>query len=281
MIRAMASHRIRLPKRGGGWVPPAEGPRGWEGGGVVQEARVQDEGTDLCRRLLLLVERLADSVTLDLLADHKLELEGRGVQRGRCTSARETSSKTGRGRQGARGTHALEVGARLAARLGRDLLGPGRGGPLGGDVGGLEVLGDGRGTGRAGERLEDERRERQVLVGESLAGDRGRGSVDEGPLVVDDLDDDSELALGGALVDEDDSADLDETLEVGGSLNRLGGSAGGGTVASGRRALLGSARRVGRSAGMRAVGSGGGDGGQLLASGRAERSSGQSFGQQR
>jgi hypothetical protein len=40
--------------------------------------------------------------------------------------------------------------------------------------------------------------------------------------VVDDLDDDRELALRRALIDENDPADLDETLEVGGSLNRLG-----------------------------------------------------------
>lgn len=45
------------------------------------------------------------------------------------------------------------------------------------------------------------------------------------PLVVDDLDDDSKLALGGTLVKEDHSADLDESLEVGGSLNRLEGRA--------------------------------------------------------
>jgi hypothetical protein len=41
------------------------------------------------------------------------------------------------------------------------------------------------------------------------------------PLVVDDLDNDSKLALGGTLVKKDHSADLDESLEVGGSLNRL------------------------------------------------------------
>lgn len=35
------------------------------------------------------------------------------------------------------------------------------------------------------------------------------------PVVVDDLGDDGELAGGRALVDEDDSADLDESLEGG------------------------------------------------------------------
>ena len=33
------------------------------------------------------------------------------------------------------------------------------------------------------------------------------------PVVVDDLGDNGELALGGALVDEDDAADLDVSLE--------------------------------------------------------------------
>lgn len=76
-------------------------------------------------------------------------------------------------------THTLEVGARLPPALGSDLLGPGRGSPLGGDVGSLELLLDSRRSGRTGKRLEDERRQSEVLVGESLAGDRGRRAVDE------------------------------------------------------------------------------------------------------
>lgn len=52
-----------------------------------------------------------------------------------------------------------------------------------------------------------------------LSGQLRRGRTH--PLVVDDLNNDRELALRRALVDEDDPADLDEALEVGGSLNRL------------------------------------------------------------
>ena len=36
---------------------------------------------------------------------------------------------------------------------------------------------------------------------------------DTHPVVVDDLGDDSELASGGTLSEEDDTANLDETLE--------------------------------------------------------------------
>jgi hypothetical protein len=39
--------------------------------------------------------------------------------------------------------------------------------------------------------------------------------------VVNDLGDDGELALGGTLVDEDDSTDLDEPLEGGRSFDGL------------------------------------------------------------
>ena len=35
------------------------------------------------------------------------------------------------------------------------------------------------------------------------------------PVVVDDLGDDGDTARGGAAVEEDDTADLDEALEVG------------------------------------------------------------------
>jgi len=49
---------------------------------------------------------------------------------------------------------------------------------------------------------------------ERLAGNRGIGSVDQDPLVVDDLDNDGNLALGGTVVDEDDTADLDEAVET-------------------------------------------------------------------
>lgn len=39
------------------------------------------------------------------------------------------------------------------------------------------------------------------------------GEMETYPVVVNDLDDDGELAGGGALLDEDDTANLNVTLE--------------------------------------------------------------------
>lgn len=61
-----------------------------------------------------------------------------------------------------------------------------------------------------------------MAVGEGLAGDRGGGAVNEGTVVVDDLDNDGELAGRGAVVDENDTADLDEALEGGRLRLRMG-----------------------------------------------------------
>lgn len=116
--------------------------------GVQQQKEgIIDREADLGRGLLLLVESLSDGVPLDLLVDH----EGKS----------------------------LEVGARLPPRLGRDLLGPGGSLPLGGNLSGIELLLNRRGTGGSGKRLEDEGGEGELLVRNGLSGNRGGGSVDE------------------------------------------------------------------------------------------------------
>lgn len=172
----------------------------------------------------------------------------------------------------------LEVRALLPDVHGGPLLSPGGSLPLGGNVGSLELLLDGRRAGGSGELSEEVRGEDEVLEGKSLSGDTGGGTVDEGlmrpgrggrearkdrimsvkknddtlsvlihciqrvsyrreqtkevgnrpakkrkahPLVVNDLGDDGELALGGSLVDEDDSTNLDEPLEGGRSFDGL------------------------------------------------------------
>lgn len=72
-----------------------------------------------------------------------------------------------------------------------------------------------------------------MSVSDSLAGDRGGWAVNQclqvsiiptwiilsrtqtHPVVIDDLGDDGELPCGRPIVDEDDSADFDESLEGG------------------------------------------------------------------
>lgn len=116
--------------------------------GVQQQKEgIIDRQAGLGRSLLLLVESLSDGVPLDLLVDHEGE--------------------------------SLEIGARLPPRLGRDLLGPSGSLPLGGNLSGLEVLLDRRGTGGSGKRLEDEGGEGELLVRNGLSGNRGGRSVDE------------------------------------------------------------------------------------------------------
>lgn len=106
----------------------------------------------------------------------------------------------------------------LANLAGGELLGPGRSLPLLRDTRLLESLLDGTRTGGAGELGEGVGGEDEVAVGEGLAGDRGGGALNESAVVVDDLDDHGELAGRGAVVDKNDTADLDETLEGGGLL---------------------------------------------------------------
>lgn len=94
----------------------------------------------------------------------------------------------------------------------------------------LNSLLEGTGTDTSGKRRNGVRSEDKVSVGESLTGNGGGGAVNESlkemsvvshfrgehlayPVVVDDLNDHGELASRRALVNEDNSANLDKTLE--------------------------------------------------------------------
>jgi len=56
--------------------------------------------------------------------------------------------------------------------------------------------------------------EEEMLVGEGLAGDTGRRTVNDCPVVVDDLRNDGDFSREWAVVKEDNSADLNEALEI-------------------------------------------------------------------
>ena len=131
----------------------------------------------------------------------------------------------------------LEVVLLLPLLSDGELLGPRRAGPLLGDVGLFKSLPDGTGTGSSGESREGVRSEDHVSVREGLSGNASGGTVDQGlmttssvphahhlglsthSVVVNDLGNDGELSGERSVVDEDDSADFDESLEGGRSLN--------------------------------------------------------------
>jgi hypothetical protein len=77
----------------------------------------------------------------------------------------------------------------------------------------LEVLLDGSGTGSTGQVLDDQRSQGHATISMCLALDTSCGSVNEGTAVVKDIDNNSELASICTVVDEDDTADFDLTLE--------------------------------------------------------------------
>lgn len=87
--------------------------------------------------------------------------------------------------------------------------------PLGDNLGSVEDLLDGRSTCGTGQLLENVRGEDESSVSEGLAGDTSRGTVDESTVVVNDLDDGSELAGRRSVVNENDATDLDVALESG------------------------------------------------------------------
>jgi len=103
-----------------------------------------------------------------------------------------------------------QIGALL---LGRKLLGPGGGLPLGGDVllgpGGLEGLGTGVAL-----NLDREISQGDALVGNDLTGNTGLGAIDEALVLVDDVDDGGELAAVGTVVNQDHPADLNKASET-------------------------------------------------------------------
>jgi hypothetical protein len=67
-------------------------------------------------------------------------------------------------------------------------LGPRRLVPLGDNLGSVEHLLDGRSTRGAGELLEDVRGEDEAAVGEGLAGDTSRGTINESLYFVHSFD---------------------------------------------------------------------------------------------
>lgn len=109
----------------------------------------------------------------------------------------------------------LEVVQTPPGLPGIPLLLPGRSLPLLGDLGLLEELADGSGTGTAREALDDEGSEDDATEADALPRDVGGGAVDQSPAMVDDLDNGGQLAVGGRsrVVDENDAADGDEPLE--------------------------------------------------------------------
>jgi len=64
-------------------------------------------------------------------------------------------------------------------------------------------------SGATGQLGDHDRGESGVSQGDALTSDLG--AIDKGPLVVNDLDNSSELAGVLALVDKDDTANLDES----------------------------------------------------------------------
>lgn len=107
----------------------------------------------------------------------------------------------------------VEVGGVLPDLPGSQLLSPSALLPLLRNTSLLNSLLEGTGTDTSGKRRNGVRSEDKVSVGESLTGNGGGGAVNESPVVVDDLNDHGELASRRALVNEDNSANLDKTLE--------------------------------------------------------------------
>lgn len=143
----------------------------------------------------------------------------------------------------------LEIGALLPGIPSGELLGPRRRLPLVSDLRLFERLPDGSSTGSTGKGGDGVRGEDEVTVSDGLTGNRRVGSVDQSlqnemisvryacldgqdlskgsrwthPVVVDDLGDDGELAGRRSFVDQDDTSDLDETLEGRGGLSLRNG----------------------------------------------------------
>ena len=99
--------------------------------------------------------------------------------------------------------------------LGGKLLGPAGRLPLGLDLGVGPGFLDGLGAGVAG-NLDGEVGEGDAAVGDDLTADAGDvlGSVDEALVLVDNIDDGSELAGLGSVVDEDNASNLDVSGEA-------------------------------------------------------------------
>lgn len=132
---------------------------------------------------------------------------------------------------------AVEVAQSPSELLGGDLLGVGGLGPLGLDAGLLPELGNGAGAGAAGKGGDGKAGEGDVGESERLAGDGSVGGIEQDlnlesahcrvfrrevfrdfadfrgcthALVINDLDDNGQLASRRAVVQEDDAANLDE-----------------------------------------------------------------------
>ena len=102
------------------------------------------------------------------------------------------------------------VGVPLLALL--KVLGPGGSLPLGNDVVGLQALLKSLRLGRVGHG-DLEVGQREALEVDGLAGNSGGGSVNQSPVVVNDVDNDGGLAGIGTVVDEGHAANLDEAGE--------------------------------------------------------------------
>jgi hypothetical protein len=92
------------------------------------------------------------------------------------------------------------------------LLGPCGGSPLLNDTSLGDGLGDGLLSGINGNR-DSEVGEGNTAKVDHLTGNAGGGSVDEDSVLIEDVDDHSDLAIVSSILNEDNSSDLNETLE--------------------------------------------------------------------
>jgi len=106
----------------------------------------------------------------------------------------------------------VKIGKVGSLLLGGKLLGPAGLLPLGLDLGLRPCLLEGLGAGVAGD-LDGKVGEGDALVGDDLTGDAGNvlGTIDEALVLIDNVDDGSELSGLWSVVDEDDPPNLDVT----------------------------------------------------------------------
>jgi len=92
----------------------------------------------------------------------------------------------------------------------RNPLGRTRPGPLLSNIGLPPVLGDNTGAGASGKGGDDDAGEVEVCERERLAGHGGVRGVDQDSLVINNLNDSSELPGGRAVVEKDNATNFDE-----------------------------------------------------------------------